>query len=239
MQAPGNACRRAKSGSAPVAPVPSRFSGAMRRFAARLAAGALAVAAALTSTPGTAADRSARSAAELMDVVMWNREPVGGPFTLIDHTGKTRRDTDFRGKLMLVYFGFTLCPDICPTDLAQVAEALRSLGPAADGVAPLFITLDPERDTVALLSQYAPAFDTRMVGLTGTPAAIAQVAAAYKVYHAKVANAGWSRYTIDHSSFIYLMDRDGKYLGFIPPSTPASRIAATLRPLLGAAPSRP
>lgn len=209
------------------------------RRAVRLAAGVLGVAAALSAAPGAAADRSTRSAAELMDVVMWNREPVGGPFTLTDHTGRTRRDTDFRGKLMLVYFGFTLCPDICPTDLAQIAEALRSLGPAADGVAPLFITLDPERDTVALLSQYVPAFDRRMIGLTGSTAAIAQVAAAYKVYHARVANAGWTRYTIDHSSFIYLMDREGKYLGFIPPSTSAARIAAALKPLLGVAPPRP
>lgn len=185
-----------------------------------------------------APDRSERSAAELMDVVMWNREPIGGPFRLIDQAGKVRRDTDFRGKLMLVYFGFTFCPDICPTDLQQIALALKALGPAAADVAPLYITLDPERDTVELLARYVPAFDARIVGLTGDPAAIHQVAKAYRVYHARVATGGASRYTIDHSSFIYLMGRDGRYLGFIPPSTSADRIAAALRTHLGGRPAR-
>jgi protein SCO1/2 len=137
-----------------------------------------------------------------------------------------------------VYFGFTFCPDICPTDLQQIALALKSLGPAAAEVAPLFITLDPERDTVKLLAQYVPAFDARITGLTGDAAAIHQVARAYRVYHAKVANNGASRYTIDHSSFIYLMGRDGKYLGFIPPTTSAERIATAVRAHLDARPAK-
>jgi cytochrome oxidase Cu insertion factor (SCO1/SenC/PrrC family) len=182
-----------------------------------------------------AADKPERTAAELMDAVMWNREPVGGAFRLTDHTGRVRRDTDFRGKVMLVYFGFTLCPDICPTDLQQIAGALHKLGPLAREVAPLFITLDPERDTQKLLAQYAPAFHPQIIGLTGDLPAVLDAARAYKVYRARVANEGWSRYTIDHSSFIYLMGRDGRYLGFIPPSTPAERIAAALRPHLLAA----
>jgi cytochrome oxidase Cu insertion factor (SCO1/SenC/PrrC family) len=190
----------------------------------------------LSGLAGGAPDKSDRSAAELMDVVMWNREPIGGAFRLTDQAGKVRRDTDFRGRLMLVYFGFTFCPDICPTDLQQIAMALKALGPAASEVAPLFITLDPERDTVKLLAQYVPAFDARITGLTGDAAAIHHVARAYRVYHAKVANNGASRYTIDHSSFIYLMGRDGKYLGFIPPSTSADRIAAALRAHLDARP---
>jgi protein SCO1/2 len=194
---------------------------------------------ALLGTPlSGAADRSERSAAELMDVVMWNREPVGGPFRLTDHAGRVRRDMDFRGKLMLVYFGFTFCPDICPTDLQQIGLALKKLGPAAAEVAPLFITLDPQRDTVKLLAHYVPAFHPQIIGLTGDIKAVHQAAKAYKVYHARVANDGASRYTIDHSSFIYLMGRDGKYLGFIPPGTSAERIAEALRPHLTAAQAR-
>lgn len=181
----------------------------------------------------SAGDAPGRSAAELMDVVMWNREPIGGPFSLIDHTGKPRRDTDFRGKLMLVYFGYTLCPDVCPTDLQQIGLALEQLGAQAKEVAPIFITLDPERDTRELLSNYVPSFHAQLVGLTGSADAIREAARAYKVYYAKVPVAGWSRYTVDHSSFIYLMGRDGKYLGFLPPGTTAPRIAATLKPYLG------
>src|SRR6185503_16751728 len=93
-----------------------------------------------------------RSAAELMDIVMWSREPIGGPFALVDHTGRPRTDADFRGKLILVYFGFTYCPDVCPTDLQYVGLALDKLGPAADGVHPLVITVDPERDTAQHLA---------------------------------------------------------------------------------------
>ncbi len=189
----------------------------------------LTLALALTSPPAGAAEKSERSATELMDVVMWNREPIGGAFRLIDHTGRVRRDTDFRGKLMLVYFGFTFCPDICPIDLHQIALALKRLGPDAGRIAPLFITLDPARDSVKLLAQYAPAFDPRIIALTGDAKAIHQAATAYKVYYAKVPNNGPSRYTIDHSSFIYLMGQDGTYLGFIPPSTSGERIAEVLR----------
>jgi cytochrome oxidase Cu insertion factor (SCO1/SenC/PrrC family) len=87
-----------------------------------------------------------RSAAELMDILMWNREPVGGPFTLIDHDSMPRSDADFRGRLMLIYFGFTYCSDVCPTDLQSIAGAMDKLGPAAESVQPLFITVDPEKD---------------------------------------------------------------------------------------------
>jgi protein SCO1/2 len=191
------------------------------------------------AAPGGAADaKPDRPAADLMDVVMWNREPIGGPFRLTDHAGRVRRDTDFRGKLMLVYFGFTLCPDICPTDLQQIAGALRLLGPEAREVAPLFITLDPERDTQKLLAEYAPAFHPQLIGLTGSLDAVLRAARAYKVYRAKVTTQGWSSYTIDHSSFVYLMGRDGKYLGFIPPGTSAERIATAIKPHLAPAAAR-
>jgi protein SCO1/2 len=175
---------------------------------------------------------SQRSAAELMDAVMWNREPVGGPFRLMDHQGRMRRDTDFRGKLMLVYFGYTTCPDICPTDLQQIGLAMGMLGAAASEVVPIFITLDPQRDTRKLLSAYVPAFDARIVGLTGSEAEIQQVAQAYRVFHQKVPVSGWLRYTVDHSAFMYVMGPDGQYLGFLPPSTPAERIVEVLKTFL-------
>jgi protein SCO1/2 len=173
-----------------------------------------------------------RSAAELMDAIMWNREPIGGPFRLTDHQGRTRRDTDFRGKLMLVYFGYTTCPDVCPTDLQQIGLALEMLGDAAKNIAPIFITLDPKRDTRQLLSQYVPVFHPLLVGLTGSEADIDKVSRAYRVYSEKVPVSGWLRYTVDHSSFIYLMGADGRYLGFLPPGTPADRMVDVIKPHL-------
>ena len=174
-----------------------------------------------------------RSAAEVMDVLMWNREPVGGPFALVDQNGKRRTDADFRGKLMLVYFGFTFCPDICPTDLLQMGLAVEKLGQAGEAIQPLFVTLDPERDTPKHLAAYVPHFHPRFIALSGTPSAIRKAADAYKVYYKKV--AGPSGYTVDHTAFIYLMDRNGHYLGFFPPGTPAERRVEIIRPhILGA-----
>ena len=155
---------------------------------------------------------------------MWNREPIGGPFALIDHNGKPRTDEDFRGKLMLVYFGFTYCPDICPTDLQNIGLALDQLGPAGEKIQPLFITVDPERDTAEHLEDYVPMFHPRLIGLTGDAAAIHAAAAAYRAYYAKVPLKG-DDYTVDHSSFIYMVGADGQYLGFFPPGTPPERIA--------------
>ena len=136
--------------------------------------------------PAFAGEAPARSPAEIMDILMWNREPVGGPFELIDHTGKPRTERDFRGKLMLVYFGFTYCPDICPTDLQAIGQTLDKLGAEADSVQPLFITVDPERDTAQHLAEYVPMFHPRLIGLTGSAEAIRKAADAYKVYYAKV-----------------------------------------------------
>jgi len=175
-----------------------------------------------------AAEPAGRSAAELMDVLMWNREPVGGAFSLVDHTGKPRRDTDYRGRLLLLYFGFTFCPDVCPTDLQAIAQTMERLGEAAEAVQPLFVTLDPERDTPARLASYVTFFHPRLVGLTGDAESIREAARAYKVYYAKVASS--SGYTVDHSGYVYLMDRSGKYLGFFPPGTPPERMVDVIRP---------
>src|SRR5947209_439799 len=105
------------------------------------------------------------SAAQLMDDLMWARGPIGGPFALTDHTGKPRTDVDFRGKLMLIYFGYTYCPDVCPADLTAISSAIDFLGRAGDAVQPIFITVDPERDTVEHLADYVTAFHPRLVGL--------------------------------------------------------------------------
>jgi protein SCO1/2 len=173
-----------------------------------------------------------RSAAELMDAVMWNREPIGGPFALTDQDGRPRTDADFRGKLMLVYFGFTYCPDVCPTDLQQMGLAVDRLGPAGEMVQPLFITLDPERDTPEHLKPYMPMFHPRFAGLTGDAAAIEAAARAYRVYFEKVERADKTDYTINHSAFIYLIGRSGEYLGFFPPGTSAERLVEAIRPSL-------
>jgi cytochrome oxidase Cu insertion factor (SCO1/SenC/PrrC family) len=181
------------------------------------------------------AQQPERSAAELMDAVMWNREPIGGPFVLVDHYGARRTDADFRGKLMLVYFGFTSCPDICPTDLQAIGLALDQLGKTGEDVQPIFITVDPERDTPQLLAEYVPMFHPRLIGLSGDANSIRQTARAYRVYYAKVPRTDGSNYTVDHSGFIYLMDRVGQYLGFFPPGTPPDRMAEVIRSLIGQA----
>jgi protein SCO1 len=186
------------------------------------------------AAPSACAQAPERSAAELMDAVMWNREPIGGPFALTDQNGARRTEADFRGKLMLVYFGFTYCPDVCPTDLQQMGLAVDRLGSAGETVQPIFVTVDPERDTAAHLRDYLPLFHPRFVGLTGEPTAVQEAARAYRVYYKKVMWDGGSDYTVDHSAFIYLMDRDGSYLGFFPPGTSAERLAETIRESLGA-----
>ena len=205
-------------------------------MAARLSVVALAllgvIALALLGAAGaTLAQKSDRSAAELMDAVMWNREPIGGPFALIDQDGRRRTDADFRGKILLVYFGFSYCPDVCPTDLQEIGLAVDRLGPAGDAVQPIFITVDPERDTPKHLKDYVAMFHARFVGLTGDAAALDAAARAYRVYYARV-DLEKSDYTVDHSAFIYLMGRQGEYLGFFPPGTSAEILAGTLKPLV-------
>ena len=199
----------------------------------RVLVGAVLAAGLLGAVP-VAHAQSERSAGELMDAVMWGKEPIGGPFTLVDHTGKPRTDADFRGKLMLVYFGFSFCPDVCPTDLLAIGQAVDKLGPGGDAVQPLFVTVDPERDTPAHLADYVPFFHSRLLGLTGDAAQIRDAARLYRVFYAKVAVEGAAENTVDHSGFVYLMDRDGKYLGFFPPGTPSDRMVAVIKAHLSA-----
>ena len=158
---------------------------------------------------------------------------VGGPFTLQDGNGKQVTDRDFRGKYMLVYFGYTFCPDVCPTTLNEVADALDHLGPKAGKLQPIFITVDPKRDTPTVVKQYAAAFSPRLIGLTGSPEQIAQVAQAYRVYFAEHRTGpGPNDYTMDHSSILYLMGPDGKFIAPIRADEPGAQMATDLDKLM-------
>ena len=168
-------------------------------------------------------------AARLMSELMSGRHPIGTPFTLSDPAGRRVALADFRGKLVLLYFGFANCPDVCPTDLAEIGQALRSLGPAADQVQPLFVTLDPKRDSAAVLREYAPAFHPSFIALTGNEEEIRSIATAFKVFFEKVPLPGTSTYTIDHTAYTYLLDRQGTFVILFPPGTPAERMTEMLR----------
>ena len=160
---------------------------------------------------------------------------VGGPFSLIDQTGKAVTEATWRGRWMLIYFGYTTCPDVCPTELQAIAAALESLGQQAAQVVPIFITVDPERDTPARLADYVKLFDDRLVGLTGTPQQIAAVTRAYRVYYAKVTPKDSATYLMDHTSFLYLMDPDGALRALFRPGTTAQELAEAIRVRLPAA----
>jgi protein SCO1/2 len=158
---------------------------------------------------------------------------IGGPFSLTDHTGKRVTDRDFRGRYMLVFFGFTFCPDVCPSGLQTIAAALDKLGPKAKEITPLFITVDPERDTPAQLATYVESFHPRLVGLTGTPAEIDAVIKAYRVYAKKVVDPkSTAGYTFDHSTFIYVMGPDGAYRTHFTHATSVDVMAERLAKLL-------
>jgi cytochrome oxidase Cu insertion factor (SCO1/SenC/PrrC family) len=173
-------------------------------IAAGLLAGALA---ALALLPGA---REALLSGTSMPSA--GRALVGGPFTLTDHTGKRVTEADFRGKFMLVFFGFTFCPDVCPSGLQVISAALDKLGPRAERVVPIFVTIDPERDTPEQMAMYVKSFHPRLIGLTGTPAEIEAITKAYRVYAKKVPDPKSSAgYTMDHSSIIYVIGPDGAY----------------------------
>jgi protein SCO1/2 len=159
---------------------------------------------------------------------------IGGPFSLRDGNGRAVTNTDFRGKYMLVYFGYTFCPDVCPTTLNAVADAMDKLGPAAARVQPLFITVDPARDTPAVVRQYAASFGPSIVGLTGSAEEIAKVAKEYRVYYAEHrTGSGPNDYSVDHSSVLYLMDPNGGFLAPVRADLSGDEIAANLKKLMG------
>ena len=158
---------------------------------------------------------------------------IGGPFTLVDHTGKAVTDRDFRGRYMLVYFGFTHCPDICPSSLQIMSAALDRIGPLGERVTPVFISVDHERDTPAQLALYVKSFHPRLVGASGTAEQIAAVTKAYRVYFAKVKDEKSSAdYTIDHTSILYLMDTKGEFVTHFTHTASVDAVADRLRKVL-------
>ena len=154
---------------------------------------------------------------------------LGGPFSLQDHNGQRVTEGAFAGRLGLIYFGFTYCPDVCPTELGLMASALDLLGPDASRVLPVLITIDPARDTAAALADYVSRFHPALIGLTGTEEEIATAARAFRVYYRKIQPPGASDYLMDHSSFIYLVGPDGKVRQLFRPNTPPETIAAAMR----------
>jgi protein SCO1 len=155
---------------------------------------------------------------------------IGGHFELVTPDGSTVTEATFRGKWLLVYFGYTFCPDVCPGTLMSMTQALQNIGPLADKVQPIFITFDPARDTPQIMGEYVKNFDPRFVGLSGTPQ---QTAAAAKVFHvynsAKRLDANSSEYVFDHSSYIYIMDPNGNFVNLLAGDMPGHEVAKNLK----------
>ena len=165
---------------------------------------------------------------------------IGGPFALLDHTGRALSERDFRGSFMLVFFGYTHCPDICPTELQLISEAIDGLGESGAKVQPIFITVDPERDTPEVLADWLSNFHPRMIGLTGSRAQVAAARKAYRVYAAKfypppgsLSGEGdddeGSEYLLDHSAITYLVGPDGRMRAVFPQGSDGDEMAATIR----------
>jgi cytochrome oxidase Cu insertion factor (SCO1/SenC/PrrC family) len=193
----------------------------------------LPLACVLFAAPVAANEAAEPSATELIEGLLSGRAPVGGPFELTDQTGHRRTDADYRGKLVVLYFGYTYCPDVCPTELQSISLALDKLGGAAEAVQPLFITVDPERDTPARLADFVSSFHPRLIGLTGPLADIRKTAIAYRTFFVKNSATTPGDYSVDHTGFIYLVGKDGRYLGFLPPGATPDAIADAIRARLG------
>ena len=159
---------------------------------------------------------------------------IGGPFTLVDDTGATVSEKTLAGKPYAMYFGYTFCPDVCPTTLLDLSRWIQKLGPDADKLNEVFVTVDPERDTVHSMHAYLSSFDKHIRGYTGTPAEIAEIAEEYHVYYKKFPT-GDGGYTMDHSAVIYLMGPDGKFVAVIPYKEDDAAALAKLRNLVSMA----
>ena len=158
---------------------------------------------------------------------------LGGPFSLTDQAGRAVTERDFAGRWLLLYFGYTYCPDVCPTELGTIAATLDALGPAAERVVPMLITVDPARDTPEQLADYVGRFHPRMQGLTGTPEQVAEVARRFRVYYGRVQRPEMSEYLMDHSSFIYLVGPDSRVRMLFRPDTRPEDIAAAVAAQMG------
>jgi protein SCO1/2 len=154
---------------------------------------------------------------------------IGGPFEMTNHLGETVTQETFKGRHMLVYFGYTFCPDVCPTELQSMTVALNDMGSKADAITPVFVTIDPERDDVAAVREYVGFFHPRLIGLTGTPAQVKTITDAFRVYYARARDTGeTSDYLMDHSSIIFLMDEEGHYVTHIRTGTSPEAMARQL-----------
>ncbi len=187
-----------------------------------------AIAAALVLALHARADHAAAVASSASSS---GQASIGGPFQLVDQNGQPVSDKDMLGKPTVMFFGFTYCPDVCPTTLAQITNWLDVMGPDADKLNVVFVTIDPERDTSAQLKTYLSSFDKRIRGLTGPPAAIAQMAKEYRVYVHKEPLPGGG-YTMDHSATIYLFDRKGRFVSPLVYTQPSATAVATLEQLV-------
>jgi protein SCO1/2 len=153
----------------------------------------------------------------------------GGDFTLVNQDGETVTQDDYVDRYRLIYFGFTYCPAICPTELQKMSQALTLLGDKGEEITPIFITVDPERDTVETMKQYVELFHPRLIGLTGTPEQIKTVKKAYKIYATKVKEEGMNDYTVDHSSFIYFLDPDNNLIRIFKTDDTADDMTNTIK----------
>lgn len=158
---------------------------------------------------------------------------LGGPFSLTDEAGRAVTEQDFAGRWMLVYFGYTFCPDVCPTELGTLAATVDEMGQAGEQVVPVFITVDPERDTPEHIAGYVERFHPRMRGLTGTPEQVAEVARRYRVYYARANRPEMTDYLMDHSSFIYLVGPDARVRSLFRPDMRPEDIAAAVAAQIG------
>jgi len=179
-----------------------------------------------------AAEAQRAGAAQLMNELMAGQVAIGVPFSLTDQKGRPAGPAQWQGRIVLLYFGYLSCPDACPTDLGAIGAAIDALGPLGAKVQPVFVTLDPDRDTPDSIGRYAASFHPRFAALWGSEAQIRDVATAYKVFFEKVAEPGTTRYSIDHTSFTYVLDARGNYAGFFPPGTSAVRIAGRVRAMI-------
>ena len=154
---------------------------------------------------------------------------VGGPFEMINQSGETVTEADFRGRHTLIFFGFTYCPDVCPLTLEIIGAAMDELGPLSEQVQPVFVTVDPERDTPAVLADYLSYFGDNIVGLTGTPAQVADMLSTYRVYAAKTGDVESEDYLMDHSTIVYLMGPDGRFMTHFSQITSPQDLAAQIQ----------
>jgi len=162
-------------------------------------------------------------------VVSSGTAAIGGPFTLVTTDSKAVSEQTYRGKWMLIYFGYTFCPDACPTALTNMSIALQTLREEVDPIQPLFITIDPKRDTAKVLGEYLKSFDPRIEGLTGNETQTEAIVKTYRVYVEPQKAGGDGSYLVDHSSYVYLMDPQGKFVDVIEGATPPAQMAEWLR----------